>query len=180
MNFQQFYLAENWEGLVPESKIQAYKDALKNGYYLHGRRDDNLDTGYVIQLTLQPDVAEQYAGKNGTTWAIKPKPDAKIFDANNKSNVNNVIEKLKDDYENGRLQSEIIDILEQNGEDGVDEILSSLADEMNPKDIVDSAGFWDNPELVEWFVNRTNYSFVQTNNGAVVSNLDDVNTKIIK
>ena len=38
---------------------------------------------------------------------------------------------------------------------------------INPDNIVESAGLWDMPEFASWFSEMTNKSFAQVKNGAI-------------
>lgn len=140
------------------------------GWYVHGRAGRNdLDTGRVIQLTKNWDVADQYAGKNGSRWLIKPNPDD-IIDMTDEKVSNEIAEKFFEDFKNGNLSpsnDEIASLVLRNAGDDIERAKSILVEEMNPLNIVESAGAWDTPEFPNWISETTGKTFAKTRNGAI-------------
>lgn len=122
----------------------------------------------VIQLSQKADVAEQYAGKNGTQWEVSASDKTKVLDTRNSEELNKLKSDLFDDYESGKLDLSFDELIEQNGKPKAKETISKLIDEMNPDEIVTSAGAWDNPDIAAWIYDRYGFDMVKTKNGAIV------------
>lgn len=158
------------KGIVPE------------GWFVHGRAGrQDLDTGNVIQLSKDWDVAEQYAGKKGSQWMLAPKDEESVMDLTDESVRSKIIGKLSSEYSSGKLGNgfpEVRDLIESQGDDddSVAKVLSDLGESLNPENIVDSAGWHDNQDLVYWLYERFNPGMVQTNDGAVVYDLSKMKT----
>jgi hypothetical protein len=100
-------------------------------------------------------------------WMIKPKQDAKILDLNDESQVDAITDLLKSDFDEGKLAqyTDLEDLVSQHVND-VD-LWEKFKNEINPSDIVDSAGMFDVPGFTGWLLHSHNFGFVLTNDGAV-------------
>jgi hypothetical protein len=127
---------------------------------LHGRcKSQQLRDDVVILWSHDIDVAKHYAGASGSIWMITDQ--SKFIDA--KTVILLIKEQImKDDS----YPSWITNCDEY--ANNPDEYLSPL----NPDDIVDSAGWWDDTDFVAWFAETfgANVGGVITNNGAVTIN----------
>jgi hypothetical protein len=154
---------------LPDDLLPSASD----GWYVHGRaRRGDLDTGNVIQGTQLPDVATQYAGKQGgSVWAMRPAPDAKVLDftSDATADVRRTTAQALMDYRAGSLPFDR-DLTGTTGREMSSEIRQALA----PDSIVNSAGAFDNPEWVNWLADRTRAGFIRTPDGAVAMSPDDV------
>lgn len=153
---------------------------IASGWYLHGRAESQeLDTGYVIQLTQDPDTALQYAGDHGSVWAVMPKDAAKVLRLEGEwvSDMQLVVDAALVDLDKGRLPfAEDLYSAIDDGEDAGDLIRSMFA----PPKIVSDAGAFDNSEYVHWLTDRFGVDFVYTPDGAVAINLEMVDTQKIR
>lgn len=150
---------------------------LPEGFYVSGRKTENFESQNttLMMFSQSYDVAEFYKGKKeGSTWIITANNKTNIKNANDENLQKTVIKDLLEDYEDGILDIEIDDLINfyDNAEEGINEIIEKG---FNPDNIVDSAGFWDNPALAAWFQNRyENIDMLETNNGALVFNPDNI------
>ncbi len=85
--------------------------------------------------------------------------------------VDEIAEALEEDYNNWALSPSMMTVVDVALEQGTS--YQELAEEFNPKDIVDSASAWDNEDMVQWFFDRYTYGEekikgVSTQNGAIV------------
>lgn len=159
-------------GIIPE------------GWYVHGNnrsKTELYNDGHVIQMTKEWDVAKQYGrGKGGSIWMIKPGDDAEIFDSTNKKNRDEIGREFIKDYQNGNLPPNLeyyIHLILQYEKEGnliekpiesiTQDDIDTLTKDLNPPNIVTSAGWWDNPELVNWFTDKhPEIDFIVTDDGA--------------
>ncbi len=179
---KQTSMLEGAEGLTGQHDIfekpkesKAYVTGLKGKEFIFNKGSN------IIQLSKNIEVAKQYMGKNGSTWIVTPKPDTKILDATNESELNYIKNGLLSDYENGNLTLIMDELIEQNGKesDNINNTVNNIVSEINPKNIVDSAGAFDNLDFNEWLWNKYEYDMVKTNDGAIVLNPDAVNAKSV-
>lgn len=86
----------------------------------------------------------------------------------------NIAKALEEDYENFRLSSDMNQFVEIAFENG--ESFSDMAEEFDPKNIVDSASAWDNDSMVQWFYDRFGEDGemrgISTSDGAIVFDPD--------
>lgn len=74
-----------------------------------------------------------------------------------------VMKALQNDYEDEKITPRLDDTIRNAGED-----FDELGSLMNPDNIIDSAGIWDDEDFVDWFFDTFPlYYFVQTYDGAV-------------
>jgi len=109
------------------------------GRMYHGRYgSQNLSNNTVILWSHDLSVAEAYAGKNGSIWQLT---DASVL-----VDAEIVID---------RVQKFLKRIEKKYGRDSTPEWFRDVAYSdlglINPENIVDSAGWWDNTEFVNWF-----------------------------
>lgn len=166
--------------LSPTEAYNYYKTRqIPNGWYVHGRNDSQeLSDDYVIQLTKDWDVAESYA-HGGSKWLIKPKAEIDIIDftSQDTGDMDELAKAAIEDYEKGMLPfardieaSLGVDIGELTDTQINHEIRINYA----PKDIVNTAGAYDNLDWVNYLYEKTNKGFVKTPDGAVALCKDDI------
>jgi hypothetical protein len=142
---------------------------LPDPWYLHGRaaRGD-LDTGNVLQMTRDYNVAEQYAGRNGSIWAIRPSERSRVldFESIETPDARRVGAAALRDYRAGKLP--FADDLSWMGPRPSGRDLSiDIRNQFSPDRIVDSAQAFDNPTWLEWLYGRFEPDLVRVPNGAV-------------
>lgn len=139
--------------------------------FVHGREGkQELSSDVVILASKDWVVAEQYAGDKGSQWLIKPTAKTKIIDVTDTKQAKKIIDALESDYKDDKLSLELDDLMKRATK-------KDLFDELNPDDIVDSAGLFDMPSFTEWLAERFNYDMVITNNGAAILNKENVKTE---
>lgn len=154
------------------------KRQVPDGWYVHGRADrDDLNTGNVIQMTKDWGVTEQYAGKRGSMWMIRASDNATVLDFNDDEITRKIAEKLIKEHENGvmsyaGLESTIGYFIDANGSD--DDAIEKLAEELNPVDIVNSAGFFDDQDFPKWLWDNYEPAMAITADGAVVIDVTQI------
>lgn len=148
-------------------------DIIPQGWYVHGRRGkNNLDTGNVIQLTQNWEIANSY-GENGSIWLIIPKHNAKTIDFRSSKESNEFYNWLINKIGLGDFSSILEDIIlslrEEIEKISDEEIKEILKINYNPKNIVDSAAAYDNYDWIEPFqYYRGGIDFVYTYDGAIL------------
>lgn len=187
---------------IPDSQDRSFKDRkageavpyedkaeslVKRGWYLHGRNASSEllpdMMKHEIYVSKETTVADYYAGKRGSIWAIKPKENAKILDATDDKQIDRIIKKLKDEYENGgdldnyNLRQEIKDSIRDGGEAAT---WKGVRESLQPRDIVDSEGYYGHPDFMAWLGDNFGYDFVITNRGGVVYNPEAVHFKKLR
>lgn len=88
-NYLQKCLTEQ-ENTLNQGNVNDFykKRIIPDGWYVHGRSNkQELNKEYVTQLSKDWDVAEQYAGKEGSIWLIKPSSKSIVFDATKNINL---------------------------------------------------------------------------------------------
>jgi hypothetical protein len=149
---------------VNELATKAYgRDEVPDKWLVHGRSGkgiEDLETGNVIQLADKWEVAEQYAGDEGSMWMIKPSRDAKIFDATDDKQVASLWDKFNADYDKGRLQPDLEGMVQDYREAG-DDGFEKFRAEVNPPNIVDTAANYDSQAFVSWMNESAGYDFAQ-------------------
>ena len=166
------------DGLAAMARRQFLADEPPADYFVHGRtRRTGLETGTVIQATQAWSVARRHAGADGTVWALRPREDAKVVDLRDETVRAGIAERLVADAEAGRLsaaaEADVMRAVRMYGREGAAE---RFADELNPRDIVDTAGFHDNEALTEWFSESYAPDAARTDNGLIAYNLDRIET----
>lgn len=152
---------------------EAYQSGVvPDGWYVHGRAGrGDLNTNNVLQLTKSWDVADQYAGRTGSKWLIRPTGDASELDLSDSdtTDMDRVVSAALDDFDRGRL-SWLDDLEGALGRDADEsDVEDAVRSEFAPDDIVDTAKAYDNQAMSEWLAYRFDYpSFVKTPDGAVV------------
>ena len=149
-------------------------DQVPDGWYIHGRAGrKELKTGHAIQMTKRADVAKQYAGKKGSVHYIRPTSKANILDFNDPSIREKVVDRYLKDVESGLGPVGSDELIERVG---LEKAREKLLDEINPKDIVDSAGLFDDSAFNYWLWERFEPDFAITNDGAIALNVEDANS----
>jgi N12 class adenine-specific DNA methylase len=186
-------MTEKGEGRIPtvspkkaESRkvIKAYLDAagddsisVPDGWYIHGRTDNkNLEEAakeHIIETTNSWDWADW--GKNGRTYAIKPKKTASVLDFSSQttSDIQNLINQAVSQYKNGTLLGDIRDSIELSTGTELNEeaIGNAVIENFIPEDIGLTAGAYDANEWIEWLLDTVGpVDFVITPDGGVVLN----------
>jgi hypothetical protein len=171
-------LTETDGGLTEEQAEKHYENGeIPDGYYIHGRANRaDLDTGHAVQATQRTDVAEQYAGKNGSVHYLKPKAGAKVLDMTDAGEREKLAGKLWKDYEQGNAPPDFDKFVSREGEGGAK---SMLEKELNPSNIVDSAGFFDNSAYNSWISEKTGASWIKTQDGAIVLDVSPQKTESV-
>lgn len=144
---------------------------LPDGWYVHGRHgQEALRDDAVIQATRSYDTMVQYAGKDGSGWAIRPKDSAKVLDLTADSpEIRKLAQQMMADYRAGRLPHDMDQMLPAK---------PTVADfhkaalEFSPSRIVESAGAFDSVPMVNWLYDRRSPDFVRTPDGAVAMHPD--------
>ncbi len=112
--------------------------------------------GYVKQF-VDGDEYERVASYGEVYSFVKPDNIVEASDISEE-----VLTKLKADFNRGLLRPDLEDTLELSGADEFMELF-------DPDDIVDSAGAWDNSDFTEWFSDSfPSYGMVKTYNGGVM------------
>lgn len=138
----------------------------KDGW-VHGRfGQKTLRKNVVILGTQDWDVAEQYAGKQGSLWLFNKKGNTKLVDSDSINFSKKVWDKLNEQYEVGSLSLEMDEYMERLKEESNFE--DKFYEELSPEDIVDSAGIWDMMDFVEWFSDNFKYDGVLTEGGGII------------
>lgn len=153
---------------IPSAKHWYDKWEVPEDSWVHGRygqqqlRDDT-----VVLGSKDWSIADYYAGNDGSRWMITKGKNTKILDANDEGFVDNVTERLISEHEKGRLPYELDEMIDNYGIDAV-------IGELKPGNIVDSAGLWDSPVFVEWFVDMfDDVDGIETGNGIVILRHDN-------
>jgi hypothetical protein len=68
--------------------------------------------GYVVLMTKDWNVAEQYSGRSGAMYMIRPGDNSEVFDARKENTRREIGRKLIDDYREGSLSSELEQVIE--------------------------------------------------------------------
>lgn len=169
--------APNPAGDVEGSAQWAYETyqsgAVPDGWYVHGRQGrKDLNTGGVLQLTRDWDVADQYSGQPGSSkWLIRPKSEANTLDLSGSqtADMDRVVDAALRDFDRNRLPW--LDDLEAaiGREAEASDVEDAVRDNFAPDNIVDSAKAYDSQSMSEWLAETFDYpSFVETPDGAVV------------
>jgi hypothetical protein len=109
--------------------------------YYHGRAgSQDLRDDVVIQWSESLDTAKQYAGKNGSIW--------KLGNTQGFLNANEAINLVRKELDSGSRPKWFDEFSQEKYETDPEGVL----EEINPKNIVDSAGWWDDPAFVFWFI----------------------------
>jgi hypothetical protein len=161
---------------------------LPDGMYVHGRRpgkeygNDEWPTLFSTNI----DTAKSYAGNGGSVWLAKPSAHATVADFFNEhsEDMNRFIEKLHgiwELYKKDELNQEDRDLIETiyndisaaTDEDEVsfDTFEREVRQAFAPRDIVDTAGAYDNPDwwaLLKFYNEDGGPDWIITPNGAVM------------
>ena len=165
------------------SSISALPDHLRQaveagqvpeGWYVHGRNGaNNLRTDAVIQATRDLDVADQYAGKKGSGWLLQPSDQARVAEFSDGSyDLRKVAQLMMSDYRKGLLPHDLQQAVEKPSPGQFHDLARGFA----PEKIVDSAQWFDNPDVAQWLHDRAKVDFARTPDGAVVLNPDAITT----
>jgi hypothetical protein len=73
-----------------------------------------------------------------------------------------VIDALMRQHDNDELTPSLDRTIENSNRDELVELI-------NPSDIIDTAGLWDDKDFVDWFFSTFDYGFVRTDDGAVMN-----------
>jgi hypothetical protein len=170
---------------TPQAEAGNWKDRVeadtKDGWFVTGRNGtaDLLSefNKHEIFVSYEADVAEQYAGHKGSVWQVKPKEDAKILDATDSNQIDDVVDRLKEQFDNGELSNYtpleklVSDEIDTYGEDVA---WKRIQESLEPKDIVEDEGFYSDTDFVNWLYENFEYDFVKTNRGGIAYNPDAV------
>jgi len=160
------------DGMKDASYFYERQEIPKNGW-VHGRQgQQELRSDAVIFGTKNWDVAEQYAGKNGSMWLLEKNNKTDILDITNEVQQKRVWEDFYADYKRGVLSTEL-DVIYKN------DLKNRWYAEINPRDIVDSAGLWDSPSFVDWFSEKYVIDGVITEDGIVILNYKNFDTSSV-
>lgn len=137
------------------------------GWYVHAANKPLLErnTGYIT-LFVEGDKWLDVSHYGDFFNFVNPTISVYIGDIEDE-----ILEALKEDYEEGKLSPDLESWLESSGEEiDWDE---SVRDPLNPNDIIDTAGWWDNPDFTSWFNERFDYNFITTYDGAVLFSAEE-------
>lgn len=135
-------------------------------YRFHNNINGMSDYGYAMFADDRRRVEEGY-GPN--EFRVRHRDLAEVSDY-----IDEAARKLAEDYENGRLPYELEQLFEHAETNGktAEAFAEELAALFDPKDIVDSAGAWDNGDLMQWFYENIaephGIRGVKTRDGAIV------------
>jgi hypothetical protein len=117
------------------------RTALPNGVYVHGRSNrDDLNTGYVIQCTQDWTTAENYGAQS--IWVIAANESTSILDLSNENTHEEVRAAFQEAYEDGSLPGDL---------DNYCQFIENWDEvNLNPREIVDGAEWFDVPAFVQW------------------------------
>ena len=152
-------------GMTPEDAQKNYDERkVPDGFFVHGRAgSQELSDSSVIQMTQSVDVADQYAGADGSVWYLKPSSDAEVLDLSGAKAADE--EKLgaaiEHSWENGTLPADAPEYASAR------EARDDMAPQFSPHDIVNSAEAFDNVSWTNWLYENTGATFVKTPDGAV-------------
>lgn len=166
-----------WHGspkMTWEDKV--LKD-VDEGWFVHGRAGtkDLMSEfkKHEIFVSKEPEIADFYAGDKGSIWQLKPKQNAKMLDASNDGDINNIVAKLFRDYNRGNLEYDLSQMIENDVKEyGAKKAFQRFKEILNPKDIVEDEGLYSNTDFVNWLYENFGYDFVKTNRGGVAYNPD--------
>lgn len=162
-----------------DSSDEKVKESILNGdvpsgWYVHGRNGsgDLQHGGHVIEMTRDAGTAEMYAGEKGSVWAIKE--PSKVFDATDKGNTDKLFDKMNRDTNKDVAPAAIAECMiriQESSGDNIERAKELFHEEINPTNIVDSAGFWDinDGEALSYFYSKTKCDFVKIRNGGAVA-----------
>lgn len=142
-----------------------------NGWFVHGRKGNSLNTGRQIEYSKNWDTATGYATKDGNVFMVKPNPGETI-DMTDYDTAYKVASSFFEDYENGELSptnEEIAQNYLQNSDGDIDEAIETMIEDLNPENIADTAKFWDSGILDPyiWIYEKTDKTFFITQEGAI-------------
>ena len=170
---------ETPEGGKNRAGVLYEKGEVPDGSFVHGRvGKQSLRDDVVILGTNDWEVAEQYAGDNGSMWLLEPSTTSKVLDAD--KNYFKIVDALFADYKKGALPYELEKTIEYEiKEYGLSGTKEKIAMEIVPEDIVGDAGMWDSIDFVEWVVDRFEYDIVVWNEGesAAIINKNNIKTQ---
>lgn len=160
-----------------EAKAAYEAGTVPEGWMVHGRTAaqqgaaDPLDTGYALQLSRRPEVAESYAGNQGSVWYVRPKEDATVLDLTHDRSpgLAALARAFRQDFHAGTLPGDIVGALTSDTRPL--EAWRSIKGSFVPRSIVDSAGAFDNPDWASWVWDKTGAGYVRTPDGGVVLDL---------
>lgn len=137
--------------------VQKLEDGEMDGWYFHAsRRLLDINRRYVVEMVPAEDY--ERTGFYGDVFNFFLPVNAVDVDEISA----NVATELMKQYEDYLLTPTLENTLRNF------ESAEQVAEEMNPTNIVDSAGLWDDPEFVNWFFDQyPDYYFVKTEDGAV-------------
>lgn len=165
------------KGLKRLAQDQSKADLLRliesgdlSDWYVHAANQplDERNTGYIT-LFVEGDKYTDVSHYGEFFNFVKPSKSVYIEDI-----ADEVIQTLKTDYETGYLSGDLEGWL-----DSADDWTSDIRELLNPGDIIDSAGWWDNPDFTSWFSERFDYNFILTSDGAVLFDLDELQGELV-
>ena len=132
---------------------------LKENEWIHGRSGPvrEVDDYSLLQLTKDWGVGYSYAGTRGEIWVIVPRGSAKIFDLEGDSTSDS--RKLKKAIEEDVFKNTFPDT-DINETSLIDDVVGEVFDCFVPKNIVDSAGAYDNFDWINWLLDQFNIDWV--------------------
>lgn len=149
-----------------------------NDIYVHGRaktKSDNLEDMGLVLTTQDMDVASDYSGYGDGKIYFFKKP-AKYLDLSSRDS-----EDMDLVVERAITSDAFDDYIEYGVKERESEIERIVREAFAPKDIVDSAQGFDNPDFYDWFYDEfgSDYDFVETPDGGVILNSENVEYAVL-
>ena len=147
------------------------KGEIPEGWFVHGRQgSQEIKEGFPTLFSNDWNVAEGYAGEKGSMWIGQPKSEEDIFDATDVEACDKLSEKFLSDYEKGNLDygnEQLAKSLLSNNKGSRNDAKVDFDRSLNPRNIVNSAEYWDGGSEMNWFYETTGKTFIKTRDGAV-------------
>jgi hypothetical protein len=146
-------------------------DAIKSsGYYITGlTHKGEIDTGRPMWASHDINQARYYTNKGkGRIILSKPKNGSKILDTTNETELSKFIDEINN-LENEGAYNFAHTVGEAKKYQPMDELI-------NPPDIVEEGGLWDNPQFMQDVSEHFGYDFVETRDGGIYLNPESADT----
>lgn len=158
------------------AKEQYDNGVIPDGWQVHGRalRGD-LNTGHQMLFVSDSwDVADQYAGKTGSKWLIKPKEGAKVLDLSDQDGIamDALVEKAKEQLRQGKFSKEITRDIEGATWEKLNEesLEKAIRESFSPENVISEGRAYDAPTWIKWLRSNFGADYVKLSNGSVVLN----------
>jgi uncharacterized protein YeeX (DUF496 family) len=170
------YIPKDLKSMTIEKLIEYMdKDVCPDKWYLHGSRVLNKDLSTdIAQCSTEWETALSYG--QVCIYVFAPIIKSTVIDCRDRNTREQIISIMKKDYENGVLDYQAASDIE--GMSG--NFWRGLSDSLNPKNIVNSAEFYDNPNFMDWIYDQFNPDIIIVNEGAVVADENIYYLKLIK